>query len=821
MAAAERKFHEEHGHEEACCVPWDVHAPGSLAQTLDIYLDVGRMIEDHAAAGVECEFLTPCDGERPFRQIEREIPGLVMKLLPWIETAPPDAIEPPVIEVAPDGPPLSAEQRQTLREKLDQMRAGDVHLRDLWDAAAQEDPYANIAGAGTMAMWEYLIDQYWFTHPQVLAALDVLGIWTEDEAQMEPEVAPQERAERTGGGQNGVAGQKSATHSLNARRQAELNALLDTAKTTGNVEALIDVLPKKLGYLTDGQYAMFRTAVKEGIDGSNFYIDLRSMDRVRRESKKRIERQTVLMQKADDAVKAGKSVMVVSNKQLAALRAEAVQRLQQVNDPPVVFQRRRELVRYRADATGEPYLETLTEISMRGRLTDVADFVAESATGACTAAIPPRALCEDLVAYPHSPGTFPILEAITRTPVVRPDGSIFATPGYDSATRMIYVPPPGFLLPPIPDSPTKAEIEAAKEKLLDVLVDFQFESSADRANFIAFEMTPLVRPLVDVVPMAAIDSPVAGSGKGLLTDVAAIIATGEVAAVIPPPANREEWPKLLASLLDNGRTFVVFDNLHDALKSDALEAVLTKPFLQFRQLGQTRERIVPNRATWAVTGNNVAVSRDMVRRCYRIRIDPRCAQPHLRKNFRYPHLVQHCKTERANLLAALLTLIRAWHVAERPVFGGEALGTYTQWKDMVGGVLKHSRFENFLGNQRMLYSEMDVESEEWEGFLAQIHERFVVADFSVSDVVNMIHRRNIKTLPREVAKIYGSSMSHEESQPNPFFAVKLGHILRAHRGTRYGERELYLDRGEDDRHRKVARYRICLGMPASPTSTTT
>jgi hypothetical protein len=38
VAAAERKFEEEHGHEVTYCVPWDVHAPGSLAETLDVFM---------------------------------------------------------------------------------------------------------------------------------------------------------------------------------------------------------------------------------------------------------------------------------------------------------------------------------------------------------------------------------------------------------------------------------------------------------------------------------------------------------------------------------------------------------------------------------------------------------------------------------------------------------------------------------------------------------------------------------------------------------------------------------------------------------------
>jgi hypothetical protein len=155
---------------------------------------------------------------------------------------------------------------------------------------------------------------------------------------------------------------------------------------------------------------------------------------------------------------------------------------------------------------GQQYLETLTDISLRGRFSDVASFLVESGSGGYVAAIPPRALCEDLLAYPHAPGTFPVVEAITQTPLVRPDGTVFATPGFDPATRMIYVPPPGFVLRPIPESPSTEEIEAAKAVLLDVLVDFRFESAADRTNFIGFEMTPIIRPQVDVVPMAAIDS---------------------------------------------------------------------------------------------------------------------------------------------------------------------------------------------------------------------------------------------------------------------------------------------------------------------------
>jgi hypothetical protein len=592
---------------------------------------------------------------------------------------------------------------------------------------------------------------------------------------------------------------------------ARLHSLLAEAQDTGMAGPLFDA-SVLLAVISDGHFSDFIGAVKRSVAESNtgFHIDLNLLKKARRIAALERARGSRWTQPGDTAEPSPeKPRIMVSDRQLSDLRAEAVCRLKENNEPPVVFQRLRELVRFRVDAMQEPFLETLDEKSLRGRLADVASFYEEVKNGERNA-FPPRALCEDILAYDHAPNTFPVVEAITRSPIVRADGSIFSSPGFDPITHVILTPPPGFVLPPIPVNPTKEEVEAAKELLLDLVVDFLFEDGADRANFFGFCITTLIRQQVDVVPMCVFDSPVPGSGKGLLTDLASIIATGEVAAVIPPPATREEWPKLLASLLDNGRTFITFDNLHDTLKSDALEAVLTKPFLQFRQLGHTRERIVPNRAVWCVTGNNVAVSRDMVRRCYRVRIDPRCSQPHLRKDFKHPNLVAHCKADRANLLAALLVLIRAWHAAGKPAFGGTQLGTYTAWKETVGGILKCAGFEDFLGNQRKLYAEMDQESEEWETLWLQLHDHFGDEDFSIKEFIPLIDSGAL-VLPREVAKIYGQTTSHVGARPNPYFAVQLGHVLRSRRGTRYGSSEVYLERSAEDRRAKTVRYRIRRG----------
>jgi hypothetical protein len=614
------------------------------------------------------------------------------------------------------------------------------------------------------------------------------------------------------GGPETQTEQSPEGHAMAAERAcACLYGLLAEAQDSGKAGPLFDAsIP--LATISNGEFSDFIGAIKKSVAESKIglHVDLNLLKKSRRIAVQTLRHASASQQSMLSPERTGKPAIMVSNRQLSELRVEAVVRLQESNEPPVIFQRLRELVRFRVDAMNEPFLETFDENSLRGRLADVASFYEERKNGDQFSAFPPRALCEDILAYDHAPNTFPVVEAISRSPIVRPDGSIFSSPGYDPTTHVILCPPPGFALPPIPLTPTKEEVEAAKRLLLDLVGDFLFEGSADKTNFLGFCITTLIRQQVDVVPMCVFDSPTPGAGKGLLTDLASIIATGEVAAVIPPPATREEWPKLLASLLDNGRTFITFDNLHDALKSDALEAVLTKPFLQFRQLGHTRERIVPNRAVWCVTGNNVAVSPDMVRRCYRVRIDPLCAQPHLRKNFKHPNLVAHCKTERANLLAALLVLIRAWHAAGKPAFGGTQLGTYTAWKDTVGGILKNAGFEDFLGNQRKLYAEMDQESGEWETFWLQLHDRFGENDFTIKQIIPLIHHDDL-VLPREVAKIYGQTTSHVGSKPNPYFAAQLGSVLRSHRGTRYGASEVYLERDGEDRHAKTACYRIRRG----------
>src|SRR5207245_574755 len=112
---------------------------------------------------------------------------------------------------------------------------------------------------------------------------------------------------------------------------------------------------------------------------------------------------------------------------------------------------------------------------------------------------------------------------------------------------------------------------------------------------------------------------------------------------------------------------------------------------------------------------------DFPRRSILCRLDASCERPWERApdTFRHPDLPQYVLEHRGRILHALLTLVRAWVAAERPGPAARtlALGSFSRWRHIVGGVLAVAGVEGFLSNQHILVGERDDEREEWIGFL--------------------------------------------------------------------------------------------------------
>jgi hypothetical protein len=149
-------------------------------------------------------------------------------------------------------------------------------------------------------------------------------------------------------------------------------------------------------------------------------------------------------------------------------------------------------------------------------------------------------------------------------------------------------------------------------------------------------------------------------------------------------------------------------------------------------------------------------------------MDARLARPWMRdpKSFKYHHLMQWVKENRGRLLAAALTMARAWVQAGKPIPEGlPPLGGFEDWTNTVGGVLAHAGLTGFLGNLDFMYTRSDVETPQWEGFLAAWQEILGEAATTTAKVVETINGNDIladalpDTIDRDPKKI-NRSLSH-------------------------------------------------------------
>ena len=407
--------------------------------------------------------------------------------------------------------------------------------------------------------------------------------------------------------------------------------------------------------------------------------------------------------------------IVVTERRLRDISADAWGATQSANDPPTLFQRGRLLVDIVPDDDGLPILRTLSPPAFKGFLDRIADFLEESGEGGSTPARPPSDVVADMMSAKSL--LLPILLGITQVPIFTPDGTLVMTPGYQPHTRMFLAPPKGLVLPPVPPNPSREDIERAKALLLDeLLADFPFASDADRSHAVAIAILPLVRNLVEgPTPLHLIESPTPGTGKGLLTDVLAIPVLGAGPPVMTEAASEEEWRKRITAKLLQGPQFVLIDNVRHGLDSSSLSAALTAPQWEDRVLGYSRIAHIPVRCVWIATANNPSLSLEVARRTIPIRLDAGIERPWQRGGFKHANLRRWAREHRADLLWATLTLCQTWVAAGMPRADGQ-LGSYESWDEVIGGILDVADIPGFLGNLGRVYESSDRESTDWAEF---------------------------------------------------------------------------------------------------------
>jgi hypothetical protein len=486
----------------------------------------------------------------------------------------------------------------------------------------------------------------------------------------------------------------------------------------------------------------------------------------------------------------------VNNRHLRDVTADALKALEDANNPPEVFVRAGALVRVREDEHGTPQIQLMEMSHVRGRLARVADFVRVTENGD-TKVNPPEVVVKDIMALSSWP--FPALEAVVESPILRSDGSIFDTPGYDLETRLFYRPVPGFKCPEIPKSPTSESIRSSLDLINEAIGEFPYGDKSSAANTLALMLTPLVRQAINgPVPMALIDKPQAGTGGSLLAETIALIGTGRTAEMLGAPRDDEEWRKQITAKLAAGGTMVTVDNVEGPLFAPSLARALTARTWTDRILGRSESITLSQRATWIATGNNIILRGDLPRRCYWIRLDAKQSRPWQRENFRHPDLLSWVSEKRGELVGALLTIARAWFAAGRPLAAEiPRLGSFESWTEIVGGMVTFAGVGEFLGNLKELYDKADEGNAEWEAFLEEWWRQQGEDPITVKALSKLINDKN--TLKDALPGDLSEALDKGEGS----FTRRLGKALAKRAGTRYGEDGLHITEAGEQRRAKL------------------
>lgn len=246
----------------------------------------------------------------------------------------------------------------------------------------------------------------------------------------------------------------------------------------------------------------------------------------------------------------------------------------------------------------------------------------------------------DSTSYHH----LPVLSGLTRQPYLRPDGSLMTAAVYDVSTGMFGVFDSREFS--IPESPTRAQAQAALALLTDLLTEFSFARDTDFAAALAAMLTAAVRPSLAHAPMIHVRAHMVGSGKSYLCELITAFATPQRGTPTTFPGDDEECRKLLLAELLRAPAVIEFDNLtSDLVAHKSLCTALTSEHMSGRILGVSKTATVSTRALFLSSGNNVGPVQDMTRRCITIHLDPGCEVPAAR-SFKRPELVRDVLRER-------------------------------------------------------------------------------------------------------------------------------------------------------------------------------
>jgi len=432
----------------------------------------------------------------------------------------------------------------------------------------------------------------------------------------------------------------------------------------------------------------------------------------------------------------------------------------------------------RVDCYERLTVEKLTQV-----LNDKFSFKVKKAGGEDKEINCPAEIAKNIHSASRWPG-MPMLKGIIKLPVLRLDGSVTMRNGYDAESQyLLDFNPKDFKLKA---NPTRKDAEAGLALLKDLISESALIDNKSKAGVLAMLLTAVSRNSYDYAPLFAISANTPGAGKGALTQVATIFASGTVDSGMTTFNPEEvEFKKALLSTLQRGTPVVSFDNVNrrHELGGSELESALTSPNFSGRMLGTNENGTFSTKVLWLANGNRLRLSIDMSRRTILITLDAK-EENILDKEYQRD-LIGYTLKNRGELVSAALTILQAYLQSKEPV-GVKPLNGYVQWSAVVRNALIWIGEPDPTPTSKEIFSLDGIDEE--RSLLNNLLETWYSSNGSAAiSAKNMLKQSNDQPLIMSVLCDVATDKRGGIS------ASALGYYLRGVQGTRVGNKRFIKD----------------------------
>lgn len=363
----------------------------------------------------------------------------------------------------------------------------------------------------------------------------------------------------------------------------------------------------------------------------------------------------------------------------------------------------------------------------------------------------------------------PELKAAVKLPVVREDGTVIAGEGLDESTGLYCLESTGRPLKVLDND----ELQAAIGRVWAPFAEFPFTGPADVAAFWAALLTTACRPALQTAPAFLISAQAPGTGKTKLGECLMLLA-GASTASISLPSDPAEQGKVVTSVLLSGPAGVLLDNLMGVIRPQAsFCSALTSDVYQGRILGRSEIVGIPNRALWVLTGNNVGLSGDLVRRVLTINLSSVENPEYIQHSFDPVEVIRRSSRDRR---ADLLDIFATFKAAGMPTRVRGGFASFEPWNKLVRQCVA------WLGKGDPLETQQQAQAEDEEVLTHRLmlnawYDRF-------GSEPKALHTVGINPFETETAEHWQEAYTRICEWDGRLNARKLGNWLRKVKGRR-------------------------------------